>query len=70
MAWMLLWRAATAAKRMDKASGKDKLFYEGQLKTAEFFTKTVLHETAGRFKSIKETCDAATAISDEGFGGL
>ena len=70
MAWMLLWRAVTAANKLDKASKKDKAFYEGQVKTAEFFIKTALHETVGRYKSIKETCDAAIAISDEGFGGL
>lgn len=70
MAWMLLWRAMVAIEKVDKASKKDKPFYEGQVKTAEFYIKTVFHETAGRFKSIKETCDAAITISDEGFGGL
>ncbi len=70
MAWMLVWRAAVATRRMEKASNKDKAFYAGQVKTAEFYIKTVLHETAGRFKSIKETCDAAITIPDEGFGGL
>lgn len=70
MAWMVLWRATVAVRKLDAASKKDKPFYEGQIKSAEFFIKTVLHETAGRFKSIKEACDAAITIADEGFGGL
>ncbi|MBU1171488.1 MAG: acyl-CoA dehydrogenase [Proteobacteria bacterium] len=70
MGWMLLWRAVVASPKIENASKKDQPFYEGQLKTAEFFIKTSLHETMARFKSIKETCDAAITISDEGFGGL
>lgn len=70
IAWMLLWRAVAASRSLAGASKKDKSFYEGQVKTAEFFIKTVLHETGGRFKSIKELCDAAITIPDEGFGGL
>ena len=70
MAWMLLWRAVVAIEKVEKASKKDKPFYEGQVKTAEFYIKTVFQETAGRFKAIKETCDAAITISDEAFGGM
>lgn len=70
MAWMLLWRATVAARKLNGASKKDAAFYDGQIKSAEFFIKTTLHETIGRFKSIKETCDAAITIADEGFGGL
>jgi len=38
IAWMLLWRAALARKKLDGgAQKKDVDFYEDQLKTAEFF---------------------------------
>jgi hypothetical protein len=55
---------------MEGASKKDQAFYEGQVKSAEFYIKTIFHETVARFKSIKETCDAAITISDDAFGGL
>ena len=70
MAWMVLWRAVTAAPKVEKAKKKDRAFYDGQLKGAEFFIKTVLYETNARFESIKETCDASIVMSDEAFGGL
>ncbi len=70
MAWMLLWRAAVAAPKIESAKKKDKAFYDGQVKTAEFFIKTVLQETMGKLNSIHETTNAAVEISDEGFGGL
>jgi alkylation response protein AidB-like acyl-CoA dehydrogenase len=70
MAWMLLWRACVAIPKMEGASKKDQAFYEGQVKSAEFYIKTIFHETLARFKSIKETCDAAITISDDAFGGL
>ncbi len=68
--WMLLWRAVVSAPKIETAKKKDQSFYEGQIKTAEFFIKTVLHGTLGKLESINETCGAAVEISDEGFGGL
>jgi hypothetical protein len=45
-------------------------FYEGQIKTAEFFIKTELPVTVGKMTAIKSGCNAAIEISDDGFGGL
>lgn len=70
MAWMTLWRAAVAVPKIETAKRKEKAFYEGQVKSAEFFIRTILYETGARFESIKETCDAAIEISDDAFGGL
>ncbi|MBA4368998.1 MAG: acyl-CoA dehydrogenase, partial [Desulfobacterium sp.] len=70
MAWMLVWRAAVAAPKIEKANKKDLAFYEGQVKTAEFFINTVLYETYGKYDAIQASCSAAIDISDEGFGGL
>jgi hypothetical protein len=69
MAWMLLWRANIAASKMEKAKKKDKAFYEGQLKSAEFFTKTILPITLGKMNSILDTNSAAVEISEDAFGG-
>ncbi len=46
MAWMLLWRARIAAEGLAAGpKGKDALFYEGQIKSAEFFVHTLLPVT-------------------------
>jgi Acetyl-CoA dehydrogenase C-terminal like/Acyl-CoA dehydrogenase, C-terminal domain len=71
MAWMLLWRAVVASEKM--AAGpkkKDIAFYEGQIKTAEFFINTELPLTSGKMEAIQGGCAAAIEISDEGFGGI
>jgi alkylation response protein AidB-like acyl-CoA dehydrogenase len=71
MAWMLLWRAQTAATQLSgKSSKKDRAFYEGQIKTADFFIGTELPATIGKMNAISDGCAAAIEISDEGFGGL
>lgn len=71
MAWMLLWRATTAARALaDGGREKDREFYEGQIKTAEFFIGTELPVTIGKMSAIEEGCPAAIEISEAGFGGL
>ena len=71
MGWMLLWRASVAAKKLEKNCSKsDSAFYNGQLKTAEFFLSTVLPGTMGRMNAIAGMCPAAIDIDDEGFGGM
>jgi len=71
MAWMLLWRASIAVEKLNNgAKKKDINFYEGQLKTAEFFIQTVIPVTCGKMDSIKESSGAAVTISEASFGGL
>jgi alkylation response protein AidB-like acyl-CoA dehydrogenase len=70
MAWMLLWRASIAAPKMEKAGKKDRAFYEGQVKTADFFINSILPETMGKMNAIEIATSAAIEIPDEGFGGL
>jgi hypothetical protein len=71
MAWMLLWRAVVASEKLaGKPKKKDVAFYEGQIKTAEFFIYTELPLTSGKMEAIKGGCAAAIEIADEGFGGL
>jgi len=71
MAWMLLWRAVVASQKLNNgAKKKDIAFYEGQLKTADFFIQTELPLTMGKMEAIQGGCAAAIEISDDGFGGL
>jgi hypothetical protein len=71
MAWMLLWRAAVAAKALAAgAKARDAAFYEGQLKSAEFYIRGLLPETLGRMSAIVKANGAAVEISDAAFGGI
>ena len=71
MAWMLLWRAIVARPKLaGGAKKRDFAFYDGQVKTAEFFIRTVLPEVMGKMDAIEAACPAAIEISDDGFGGL
>ncbi len=70
MAWMLLWRSSIAALKLEKgARKKDTAFYEGQLKSAEFFFNSILPVTLGKMKTIRTTNGAAVEISEDSFGG-
>jgi len=70
MAWMLLWRAAIAAPKIEKAKPKDREFYAGQIKTAEYFISSVLPVTTGKLIAIADSSPAVVDISEEAFGGL
>jgi alkylation response protein AidB-like acyl-CoA dehydrogenase len=70
MAWMLLWRASIAAKKLEKgAKKKDVAFYEGQIKSAEFFAYSILPVTLGKINAILADNDAVIKISEDAFGG-
>ena len=81
-AWMLLWRATTAAHALDKIvrgkSGKEKkalilknkeaLFYQGQIKTAQYFINSILPITQGKMAAIKATDAAVVEMPQDAFG--
>ncbi len=70
MSWMLLWRAAIAARQLnDGARKKDQKFYEGQIKSAEYFIQGVLPVTMGKMDAIMAGCSAAVEIGEDSFGG-
>ena len=70
MAWMLLWRATVASEKLEgKPKKKDLAFYDGQIKSAEFFISNILPVTAGRINAIMEGSDAVIEIAEESFGG-
>jgi len=69
MAWMLLWRAKIAAEKLETAKKKDVPFYDGQLKSAQYFCNTVLPTTLGKMNAILATDSAAIDIDDASFIG-
>ena len=70
MAWMLLWRASIAAEKIEKgARKKDVAYYEGQIKSAEFFVHSMLPVTMGKMDTILAGNDAVVKISEDSFGG-
>ena len=70
MGWMLLWRATISAPKIEKQKkAQEKEYYEGQVKTAEFFIFNMLPVTLGKMDSITITNAAALEIADSCFGG-
>ena len=70
MSWLLLWRATIAAEKLDAGAKKrDAAFFEGQLKSVEFFTHSVLPVTLGKMDVVLATNAAAVDISQDAFGG-
>jgi len=67
MAWMLLWRAVIAAQKLEKAKKKDKPFYQGILKSLDYYVETQLPITLGRFAALMNTCSVAVDIEDSMF---
>ncbi len=71
MAWMLLWRATTASiKLLNGANKKDEIFYKGQVKTAQFYIRTILPEVMGKMNAVKTGDGVAVEMENDEFGGL
>ncbi len=69
MAWMLLWRATIAARKLEKKlPKKDSAFYQGQLKSVEFFTNAILPITLGKMETVLKTNGAALETPEDAFG--
>ena len=69
MAWMLLWRARVAAEKLESAKKKDVPFYEGQIKTMEYFVNSVLPITLGKMDLINNLDATAVEMEEDHFGG-
>lgn len=67
MAWLLLWRANVASKKVESAK-KDRDFYIGQMKSAEFFIESILPVSLGKMNAILKTSRASIEVSEEAFG--
>ena len=69
MAWMLLWRSVLANRAAEKGGGqKDTAYYEGQIKSAQFFIDTMLPVTLGRMAAIDTMSGAIVEIPEAAFG--
>jgi alkylation response protein AidB-like acyl-CoA dehydrogenase len=69
VAWMLLWQAAVASKKLD-AGGlleADKDFYESKIHTAKYFVSSILPQVTGRLDAIANNDDAFLAMQDRHF---
>lgn len=70
MAWMLLWRACVAETALSgKPKKKDVAYYQGVIKTAEFYIYSQLPGSIGKMNAIDRQHAAAIDIPDECFGG-
>jgi len=69
-AWLLLWRATLAAQNLENgAKKKDLAFYEGQVKSAEFFANSILPVSLGKMNVILASNSTVVDISADAFGG-
>jgi hypothetical protein len=57
------------AVKQKVAKNKDAAFYDGQLKSAEFFIHTILPATLGKMNAIMAGSSAAVEIDERSFGG-
>jgi hypothetical protein len=68
MAWMLLWRANVASKKLQKKS-KLTAYYEGQIKNIDFFANAILPISLGKMDALMNTNTSIVDILDDSFGG-
>jgi alkylation response protein AidB-like acyl-CoA dehydrogenase len=67
MVWMHLWRATIAANKLEKAKKKDIAFYNGVIKSLQYYVETKLPITIGRFNALMNTSGVAVEIDDACF---
>lgn len=67
--WMLLWRAQIAGHALGNGGKeKDSAFYEGQIKSSEFYTEIILPVTLAKMETILSGSSVAVDIPEEAFG--
>ncbi len=69
MAWIHLWRASVAATKIGKAKKKDAAFYDGQIKTAQFFINSMLPSTIGAMESLLAIDPSIMEMQEASFNG-
>lgn len=72
VAWMLLWRASTAAAALARVSAAkpDHDFYTSQIRTARFFYQSLLPVTRGKMDALAEHPSVISEISESDFGAM
>ncbi len=69
MAWIELWRAVVSQPQIETAKKKDVAFYQGQVKTAEYFITWVLPATMGKMEALQGNIPAVMEMPDAAFAG-
>ncbi len=64
MGWMLLWRSSIAVQKLDS---KDTTFYQGKMKTAQFFIQTIIPAAIGKLNAITPENNPAVAMEENLF---
>ena len=67
MAWLSLWRASIAAPLVATAKKKDVAFYDGQVKTAQYYIEQQLPTAMGKMDAVKATTTSIMAFPDAAF---
>ncbi len=69
LAWLELWRAVVAVSKIGKAKKKDIAFYQGQVKTAEYFIDFVLPSAVAKMEVLKNNITSIMEMPDAAFAG-
>lgn len=69
MGWIELWRAVVAYPKIESAKKKDVDFYQGQVKTAEYFINWILPATMGKMGALQSNITAVMEMPDGAFAG-
>ena len=69
MAWIELWRAVVSQPKIEKAKKKDVAFYQGQVKTAEYYISWILPATMGKMEALQGNVPAIMEMPDAAFAG-
>ena len=64
IAWMLLWRANISITKLDT---REKNFYHGKIKTAQFFITTIIPATIGKLTAITYENNPAASMEESLF---
>ncbi len=68
--WMLLWRARIAAEALEAgAKTKDEAFYDGLIRSAEFYMQNMLPVVLGKMDVILSGSSVTVDIPEEAFAG-
>ena len=67
MGWLHIWRATVATKALDKAKKKDVAFYQGQIKTAQYYVEQLLPVTFGKMEAILANTTSIMEMPEEAF---
>ncbi|RJP76207.1 MAG: acyl-CoA dehydrogenase, partial [Desulfobacteraceae bacterium] len=69
MAWILLWRASVAAEKIAGAKKKEASFYDGQIKTAQFYMNSMLPLTMGAMDALLAIDPSIMQMQNDSFNG-